>query len=130
MDTILQAVAGALALAITAVAGIVTPALVSWLREKILASQLARMNAAAETIVAEVAAQAGDALQASLDAQVERLKARLPDTVASLGASDGAIAGLLAKAWSRHQTAPVLGTTLQQGATALDAARGSAREGR
>ena len=101
MDTILQAVAGALALVITAVAGVVAPALVSWLREKILSSQLARMNAAAETIAAEVAAQGGAALQASLDAQVARLKARLPDTVAALGASDGAIAGLLTKARAR-----------------------------
>ncbi|WP_424140760.1 hypothetical protein [Roseomonas chloroacetimidivorans] len=76
-----QAAAGVLALAITTAGGLLIPLARAWLKEKILASQNARLAAAAETVAAEL--ERG--LILTMDQAVVNLQNRLPDTIEDIG---------------------------------------------
>ncbi|AWV21701.1 hypothetical protein RADP37_05288 [Roseomonas mucosa] len=86
---------------ISGVAAVLTPYLVGLIKEKIIASANARLGAAADTVAVEMANAVGSVVQQSIDTGVEKLKARLPDTVAKLAPSDETLRGLILKAQSK-----------------------------
>lgn len=101
MDQIIQAIAGAIALVISGVAAVLTPYLVGLIKEKIIASANVRLGAAADTVAVEMANAAGSVVQQTLDAGVEKLKERLPDTVSKLAPSDDVLKALIMKAQTK-----------------------------
>lgn len=98
LASVLQWLVGLMTLVITTAVTAATPIVISYLREKALASMNARLGAAAETVAAEMATAVGSALQTQIETGVETIRQRLPETVAKLSPSDETLAGLIKKA--------------------------------